>query len=82
MQIVNNMQAQKKIPYGISDFEYVISGNYYYVDKTMYIPELEDQPNNLMFIRPRIEAMRQGAQLHKFIIQFCGWEMVRVEEVQ
>lgn len=82
MQIVNNMQAQKKIPYGISDFEYVISGNYYYVDKTMYIPELEDPPNNLMFIRPRIEAMRQGTLLHKLIIQFCGWEMVRMEEVQ
>lgn len=38
------MQAKKKLPYGISDFEYVIRGNYYYVDKTMYIPELEDQP--------------------------------------
>ena len=82
MQIVNNMQAKKKIPYGISDFEYVISGNYYYVDKTMYIPELEDQPNNLMSIRPRIETMRKGTQLHKLIIQFCGWEMVRMEEVQ
>ena len=52
-QIINTMQARKKLPYGISDFEYVIRGNYYYVDKTMYIPELEDQPNNLMFIRPR-----------------------------
>ena len=82
MQIVNNMQTKKQLPYGVSDFEYVISGNYYYVDKTMYIPELEDQLNNLMFIRPRIEAMRQGAQLHKLIIQFCGWEMVRMEEVQ
>ena len=76
------MNKVKQLPYGVSDFEYVMRENYYYVDKTMYIPQIEAQPNNLMFIRPRIEAMRQGTQLHKLIIQFCGWEMVRMEEVQ
>ena len=23
----------------------------------------------------------QGTQLHKLVIQFCGWEAVRMEEV-
>ena len=43
----------KQLPYGVSDFEYVIRENFYYVDKTMYIPQIEAQPNALMFIRPR-----------------------------
>ena len=46
-------QAAKRIPYGIQDFVQVIEQNSYYVDKTMYIPKLEDEPNNLFFIRPR-----------------------------
>ena len=37
----------------MSNFEDVIMQNRYYVDKTMYIPLLEDQANYLIFIRPR-----------------------------
>ena len=37
------METVKKIPYGMSNFEDVIMQNCYYVDKTMYIPLLEDQ---------------------------------------
>ena len=47
------MNKIKQLPYGVSDFEYVMRENFYYVDKTIYIPQLEAQPNNLMFIRPR-----------------------------
>ena len=47
------METVKKIPYGMSNFEDVIMQNCYYVDKTMYIPLLEDQANYLIFIRPR-----------------------------
>ena len=43
----------KELPYGIQDFVQVITQNYYYVDKTMYIPKLEDSHNNLFCIRPR-----------------------------
>ena len=32
-------------------------------------------------VAPRVEVLRQGTQLHKIIIQFCGWEMMRMEEV-
>ncbi len=37
----------------MADFVSVIRDNQYYVDKTMYLPELEKQPSNLFFIRPR-----------------------------
>ena len=43
----------KRVPYGIQDFVQVIEQNCYYVDKTTYIPKLEDCPNNLFCIRPR-----------------------------
>ena len=44
----------KKLPSGISDFEKLITNNYYYVDKTEYIEKLENYPNpNIMFLRPR-----------------------------
>ena len=43
----------KQVPYGVADFAMVIEQNLYYVDKTMFIPELEKQPRNLFFIRPR-----------------------------
>ena len=46
-------QQVKLVPYGVSDFATVIEQNLYYVDKTMFIPELEKQPRNLFFIRPR-----------------------------
>ena len=46
-------QPVKLVPYGVADFATVIEQNLYYVDKTMFIPELEKQPRNLFFIRPR-----------------------------
>ena len=46
-------QKVKQVPYGVADFATVMTQNLYYVDKTMYLPELEKQPRNLFFIRPR-----------------------------
>ena len=46
-------QQVKQVPYGVSGFATVMSQNLYYVDKTMFLPELEKQPRNLFFIRPR-----------------------------
>ena len=45
--------AVKEMPYDVSDFVTIAEQNIYYVDKTMYIPELESQARNLFFIRPR-----------------------------
>ena len=45
--------TSKKLPYGVSNFITIVEQNNYYVDKTMYIPMLEDEACNLFFIRPR-----------------------------
>ena len=47
------MEQIKQIPYGVSDFRSVIEQDLYYVDKSMYIEELEKQSRTLIFIRPR-----------------------------
>lgn len=33
-------------------------------------------------VAPRVETLRQGTQLHKIIMQFEGWELRRMEEVE
>ena len=42
-----------KMPYGISNYEELVTENYYYVDKTKYIEKLEELPEKrIMFLRP------------------------------
>ena len=36
---------------------------------------------NRYAVAPRVEALRQGTRLYKIILQFCGWELTRMEEV-
>ena len=43
----------KGIPYGVANFEQLRNENLYYVDKTMYLPLLENMSNYLFLIRPR-----------------------------
>lgn len=47
------MNDIKGIPYGISDFNRIINENYYFVDKTPYLPLIEQMPSYLFLIRPR-----------------------------
>lgn len=47
------MEEIKQVPYGVSDFVTVRDQNLYYVDKTMFLSLLEQQPRNLFYIRPR-----------------------------
>lgn len=70
----------KRIPYGVSNFVSVVEQNQYYVDKTMYLPLLEEQPVSLFFIRPRrfgksiflsmLETYYDLAQKSKFEARF------------
>jgi hypothetical protein len=46
-------QDLKQLPYGVSDFNKFRDGNYYYVDKTRYIREIEKKSRYLFLIRPR-----------------------------
>ena len=41
------------LPYGVSDFRRVKLENYYYIDKTSFIPKIEEFGEFLFFIRPR-----------------------------
>lgn len=47
------MNKVKGIPYGISDFKRLRKDNFYFVDKTMYLPLIEKMPSYLFLIRPR-----------------------------
>jgi hypothetical protein len=42
-----------KFPYGESDFYALITENYFYVDRTAAIRQLEDAGKHLLFLRPR-----------------------------
>ena len=45
--------AAKLLPYGLTDYKRIITDDYYYVDKTMFIPQLEITDSFLFLIRPR-----------------------------
>ena len=47
------MEKIKRLAYGISDFRQVMREDKYYVDKTMYLPVMENTDNFLFLIRPR-----------------------------
>lgn len=43
----------KGIPYGLTDYTRLARENYYYVDKTHFIPLIEQFASYLFLIRPR-----------------------------
>lgn len=47
------MNQVKGIPYGISDFNRMRNENFYFVDKTRYLPLIEKMPSYLSLVRPR-----------------------------
>ena len=47
------MNKIKQIPYGLTDFNRFSQENLYYVDKTRFIPLLEQAANYLFLVRPR-----------------------------
>jgi hypothetical protein len=79
--------ALKPIPYGVADFDKFRRKNYYYVDKTRYIRDIEKKGDYLFFIRPRrfgkslflgiMEAYYDIALKDKFDYFFSGTEIHR-----
>jgi hypothetical protein len=55
----------KRIPYGLANYERLVQKNCYYVDKTLYLKQIEDAGDYLFFIRPR----RFGKSLFLSIIE-------------
>ena len=65
-------QKPKRLPYGMQNWEDVRLDNYYYVDKTHFIPEIEDANRFFFFLRPRrfgksllMNMLRQYYDLNK-----------------
>ena len=44
---------RKRLPYGMMNFADIRFDNYYYVDKTMYLPLIEDTASYIFMIHPR-----------------------------
>ena len=51
--ISSSTNSVRQLPLGISDFARIVRENYYYVDKTMFIPRLEMASSYLFLVRPR-----------------------------
>jgi hypothetical protein len=47
------LSDRKLLPYGMMNFEDIRLDNYYYVDKTAFIPLIEQSDRFFFFIRPR-----------------------------
>ena len=58
---------RKLLPYGMMNFEDIRLDNYYYVDKTSFIPLIEQSDRFFFFIRPR----RFGKSLTLNMLQHC-----------
>ncbi len=50
---MQSMKDNMKIPYGVPDFRRIREEHYYYIDKTGFIPTLEQAGSFLFFVRPR-----------------------------
>ncbi|RMG28993.1 MAG: AAA family ATPase, partial [Bacteroidetes bacterium] len=56
-----------KIPYGISNFETLVERGQYYIDRSMYIEQLENFFSSyLFFVRPR----RFGKSLFLSVLEY------------
>lgn len=64
------------------------NGKLYFIDPIIRLKKSEKQwLDAVEQIRryadaPRVEALRQGTTLHKIIMQFKGWELARIEEIE
>ena len=61
-----NQNQLKLLPYGVSDYYLFRRDNYYLVDKTRYIRDIEDKGRYLFLIRPR----RFGKSLFLSILEY------------
>ena len=70
--MTTEQQKPKRLPYGKQNWEDVRLSNFYYVDKTRFIPEIEAANEYFFFIRPRrfgksllLSMLRQYYDLNK-----------------
>jgi hypothetical protein len=64
--------GMKKIAVGESDFKKIISGNYYYVDKSLFIKEIIDRGETVILIpRPRRFGKTLNISMLKYFYDCC-----------
>ena len=62
----------KKLPVGVSDFKEMITGNYCYVDKTLFIKEVIDKGDKILLIpRPRRFGKTLNLSMLKYFYDCC-----------
>ncbi len=63
---------KKKLPIGFSDFKDVITGDYYYVDKTLFIKEIIDSGDKILLIpRPRRFGKTLNITMLRYFYDCC-----------
>jgi len=67
---------KRLMPYGSANFEEIATGNFYYIDKTMYIEKLENVKFPI-FLRPR----RFGKSLHTEMLR-CYYDLKMKDRFQ
>ena len=73
----NPKKKIKSIPYGIMNYLHLRKENYFYVDKTHFIPKIEEAGEYLFLIRPR----RMGKSLWISLME-CYYDVALKEEFQ
>lgn len=64
---------KKALPVGVDNFEKIISGGYYYVDKTMFIKELLDLKGEVnLFTRPRRFGKTLNLSMLRYFFEDTG----------
>jgi hypothetical protein len=62
----------KQLPVGVSDFKDMMTGNYYYVDKTLFIKEIMDKGDKILLIpRPRRFGKTLNVSMLKYFYDCC-----------
>lgn len=73
----NKEKKLKAIPYGIMNFQNFREKNYYFIDKTQFIPKLEQAGEFLFFIRPR----RMGKSLWVSLLE-CYYDILYQDQFE
>jgi len=62
----------KQLPVGVSDFKDIVTGDYYYVDKTLFIKEIMDKGDKILLIpRPRRFGKTLNLSMLKYFYDCC-----------
>lgn len=64
--------AEKRLPLGISDFKKIIEGDYYYIDKSLLIKEVEDSGDLILLLpRPRRFGKTLNISMLEYFYSCC-----------